>query len=271
MTLSFLYFSAVALAQVNTEKTREGENKLGFSGSFKFGSTYKSGNVTLLDLKGVSRLQYKTEKNISYVVFNGQYSAKRTASDYISAPNSSVLDEDARYANNFIAHLRNSYSLSGPFSLELFSQYEQNQFILMEERVLGGIGTRIKFRHSEALESNMGVSYMFEHEQLNTEKLATDETALTRFHRGSFYITTLWTPKEGTSFVGTVYYQPRLDGLSDYRILADAGVLVKVTQHLGLGFNFFMRHDSLPPATAEEDPELATTDTATTTSFVLTF
>ena len=96
MTLTFFLFSSVTWAQVNTEKTRQGENKLGFSGSLKLGSTYKSGNVTLLDLKGASRLQYKTQKNTSYIVFNGQYSAKRTASDYISAPNSTVFDEEAR-------------------------------------------------------------------------------------------------------------------------------------------------------------------------------
>ena len=45
----------------------------------------------------------------------------------------------------------------------------------------------------------------------------------------------------------TIYYQPRIDLLGDYRILTDLGLEVKLSQYLRLVESLNLMYDSAPP------------------------
>ena len=235
------------------------------------GTTFRTGNISLIDLRGTARVQYKTEKNLTFLVANGQFAAKRTFTDYTNSPEIKLLSEEARYANKYLAHLRNSYTLKDRVSVEVFSQYEANEFILLEQRILLGAGPRMTVFSTESSEAHFGTAYMFEREDLNEEKLAASESPLTEYHRSSSYLTLSWKASESTTFLSTTYFQTRLNDFSDYRILADLALKFGITENISFSVGFYTRHDSQPPETAEEEADLASTDTSTTNTINIKF
>src|SRR5690606_35488586 len=113
-----------------------------------------SGNSEFVKAKGGLRIDYSAPGYDFFLVGNYEFEEAN----------------EAKVVNKGFAHLRNILSLSPIFALEFFLQKDFNQFILLEDRNIGGAGLRMDLSNlfsdsSDVVELFIGTGLMFENEK----------------------------------------------------------------------------------------------------------
>lgn len=220
-------WSALACAQlVNIESLRIRGYPDGFAGSLGFHYNFFK-NVSKLSSLGTSlHLQLKKERNL--YLFMGEYDRTRV--------------NGSDFSNEAFIHLRYTRDLNEKVvRWELFSQLQRNTIRLLNMRGLLGTGPRFKLTgDSEKFKLYFASLYMFEYE---------DETELTthRNHRQSSYLSFTFVPNDAVHIVSTTYFQPLWKDFSDFRLLTDFSMSVRITSWLSLNSRFYHLRDSNPP------------------------
>lgn len=264
-------FSGMAHAQVNTEQYRtEQTDAASHRVELDFG--YKQGNVDLLTAGIDVGSTWHNENSSLLFIVDGSFAAKRTLADYATAPDIDLLDSEAHYINKVLAHGRWNRQLTDSWTMELFGQVEKNDFLLMDRRMLAGLGPRLRLLNSEHVHLAWGLAYMLEHERLNATSIDLSQQAQdTLAHRATSYLSGRVNIGESSSFGGTVYAQPRLTQPSDIRVLGELQLSVGINDVVALGVEFVFRHDSDPPTVAASAPPLEPTDIALGHSLTIQF
>ena len=240
-----------AAAQVNTEKMRVGANEPGWGGTFDINASLQRGNTEREILGGGVRLQYawprldadttggaetddvETEAPANVIFLVSNYSFSRA--------------NDNRYVNNAQGHLRFIRQHSPKISFEIFGQYQFNEFIRLEDRFLAGGGGRFGLIQAERTEVFAGIGYMLEQETLDLPVALPDGTK-SEHHRSTNYLTVRYNSEdERLRLVQTLYAQPRLDRLQDFRLLSETSFEIQLFRQLALAINLNVMHDSEPP------------------------
>jgi|GEM_PF-1175601 len=255
-----LLWAPMAQAQVNIEKIRTDPAEDGWSGSFSLGAAFTTGNIDFADFTLGSFLAQRVGPHTTFLVTNGRFAAKRTQGDYLEAPDTTLWDEDAHYSYNALTHLRYNYALTDDLALEAYTQYEFNEFLLLDRRVLAGTGIRYRVGQGERGGFWFGTSAMMEAERLNPDSVAPSEEVDQLYWRWSNYGTTKLTIGEDSSWLTTIYYQPRIDSFDDFRVVAETGLGFALTETFSFSVDARLRHDSAPPATADGVAEVLPTD-----------
>jgi hypothetical protein len=262
---------SLALAQVNTEQYRSGEEE-GRTTILEIDFGLKKGNVDLLSAGLDLGSSWQGEQSSLLLIGDGSFASKRTLSDYAESPDTGLIDADAHYINKILSHLRYNRSLSERVMLELFGQVERNEFLLMDRRLLGGLGPRFQLLESESANLVLGLAYMLEHERLDEFSIhPTQQDRDTLAHRATSYLSGSLAIGESSALGGTVYIQPRLTDPADFRALGEIQLSVGINEALALGVEFLFRHDSLPPVVAVGEPAMAETDLSLGQSLTLSF
>ena len=151
-----------------------------------------------------------------------------------------------------------------PFGTELFAQLQEDSFRRLILRQLYGGGVRAELMSGKERSLALGVGAMYERE-IYREPNAIG--AMSDLGRGEFlesdviennlrltnYISTKQQVKWATLLqVGaTLYYQPLINQLSDYRVLFDLSFEIKLSEHLRLVESLGVMYDSEPPASVQ--------------------
>ena len=220
------------IAQVNTEKLRTDE-KEGFSGKVSLGYGMAMGNSEYLSFTPAGRLDYTTKKYTGFIA--GSYNRKQ-----------SELKKGEEYllAHKGFAHVRSARKFMPFLSWEVFGQWEFNEFISLERRLLGGTGARMNLLSALSVSSVrciLGVGAMYEHEVYNVE----NDKAL---WRSTNYLTFSRDFSKHGSVHTTCYYQVAVTNPRDYRILSDGGIRFKLASWLVFGTTAGVRFDNDPAA-----------------------
>jgi len=143
-------------------------------------------------------------------------------------------------------HLRFNRTISDRVTWEAFGQYQFDLVQEIERRILLGTGPR--FRISETATGFLfgGLQYMFEYEETSAEEEA---IIYNKHHRLSTYLSGGTTFNEHVSGNLTVYFQPRPDRWSDYRISAAGSLTAKLSGGFGFSLNANYVYDARPPIT----------------------
>lgn len=258
--LFLLWIPGLAQAQVNVEKLRSAGIEDGFSGSLGLTTAFTSGNILFADLGTASHVQWKKNKDLVFWVLNARFAAKRTQSDLIADPSVDLWDKEAHFSNLMLQHVRYNRTLAKAWWWEVFSQYEFNEFLLLDRRLIAGTGPRVALAQKGDGGIWMGTSVMLEEERLIEESIAPRENLQTILFRSSSYLTFTVHPTQNTLWVTTAYYQPRFDALSDFRVAAETSVAFKMNKRLSFTLDARMRHDAEPPQTPTGSAPVLSTD-----------
>jgi hypothetical protein len=144
------------------------------------------------------------------------------------------------------AHARYEYLVAGPWSGEAFVQTQSDAIRRLALRQLVGVGPRLRFVEERGLTTAVGVATMLELERVRVADGASDDPREIN-HRMSSYLSVVWAVDERVSLNGVVYFQPKWSRPSDYRVLADGGVVFAVTKRLSAKILLGLRHDHDPP------------------------
>jgi len=242
----------LAHGQVNIEKLRSEHHEDGFSGSLGLKTAFTQGNIDFADFGMTGHIEWKKGAHLFFWVTNGRFAAKRTQSDYAAEPDISLWDKEAHFSNSLLEHMRYNYTLADALWWEAYTQFEFNEFLLLDRRVLLGTGPRVALAQGDDGGLWMGTAAMVESERLNPESIAASEAVDAVNLRWSNYITGTWKPSDTTAWITTVYIQPRIDAFDDYRFSAETGLLFSITEHMKFTLDAKLRQDSTPPETAPE-------------------
>jgi len=240
--LLLLQFFNPVYSQVNTEKFRKEYKENGFYGNVSLAAGLAKGTSDFLKAEGSARIDYAGKIFDSFLV--GDY-------EFQEANNAKVV-------NKAFAHLRNMITLSSIFSLELFLQKEFNQFILLEDRNLVGVGLRTGivqlFTESEShpLEIYIGTGLMFENEQYNISA-----SSKTNLIRSTNYLSLKWVINNIISFISINYFQFDVEKIHDYRFISETSLNFLIMENLSYNSAVSYRYDNEPvPDVKDYDIEL---------------
>ena len=259
LLIAVLWAPAVQ-AQVNIEKLRTDSGEDGVSGAFSLSTAFSQGNIDFADFSMGSFVGKKQGKSTTFLIGNGRFAAKRTQGDYLEAPDVGLWDDEAHFSYNALVHLRSSYELGAKLSVEAYSQYEFNEFLLLDRRILGGIGLRYTAYASKRVGLWLGSSAMLEGERLNAEAIADTEEVDQQHWRWSSYGTAKVALNDANDWLSTVYYQPRFDDFSDYRLMGETGLEFAMSERFSFSVNARLRQDSKPPQTPDGAASVLPTD-----------
>ena len=125
--------------------------------------------------------------------------------------------------------------------MEVFTQYEFNEFLLLNDRYLLGTGLRISFKNKGLENTNLGVGFMYEKETYN---LGSDHDK--NLLRLTNYIKKNVTFNSNIDLINTAYFQVASDDFNDYRILYDGGLDFHVNESFAFTIDLNYRYDNDP-------------------------
>ena len=230
LIVSISLFDSIA-GQVNTEAMRSEDDRFGFSNQFSLDVGYEKASSEVLDLASEYRLDYINQNNLhSFMIIsleNGYEKEEHTPKNIIT--------------NKGFVHLRTTKKLTPKYQVEIFTQYEFNEFLLLNDRYLLGSGLRIGFNNYKLANTYLGIGFMAENESYDLD-IENEMNLL----RSTNYIKNNITLNSKIELSNTAYFQIASDDFNDYRILYDGGLDFHVTDFFAFTFELNYRYDNDP-------------------------
>jgi len=249
LTTLMLGWMASAHAIVNIESLRTGEPPQGYSGSANLAVNGESGNTDKLGINAGARLQWHGGAVTNFALLRYTYGETSGAQD----------------TNKLFSHARHIHQVSAVTAYEGFVQAERNTFARLSFRGLVGGGVRLRLMEVHNIKSlHLGLGGFFSRETLEKRTGLTDAGSqnIWRFNTYLNYVHRL---NEQVRVLSTTYYQPAMDDFSDFRLLEEAALSVKMNDKLSLKVSLDITHDSKPPQAVKK------TDTTFSTGIEYSF
>lgn len=192
---------------------------------------WTEGNAPSFDVGGSGSVVWKHDDSLTLAMVSGEYGSAMH-----------VVNTKKTFA-----HLRERYTLSSRWRWEAFAQHEYDRFRRLSFRALLGTGPALQIIDDENHSLLVGAAYMLDVEKLDKRVGEPDSGVRMTEHRASTYVTGRQRITADVSFVQTIYAQPRLDELDNYRLLADASLIVQLSERIALTDGFVASYDSRPP------------------------
>ncbi|MDQ6959684.1 MAG: DUF481 domain-containing protein [Mariprofundaceae bacterium] len=249
ITACLLLCPAAALAIVNVEAAHAGPPADGFSGSATVSFGGASGNSNRFRGRADGRLQWHAGRHTDFAVFSYDYGKSRGRTD----------------TNREFAHLRHRFQFTPAWALEGFVQAERDEFARLSFRSLAGGGLRRTLLERDAVAAvYLGLGAMYEREILLRDFRTSDPRGES-IGRANTYLSMQTRFNAQTRFSSTIFYQPAVTDATDFRLLEEASLHVRLADGMELRLDVEVRYDSRPPQTVK------TTDTTYTTGITVSF
>ena len=229
--IGLLLLISTLASQVNTEAMRSAENRNGFQNKFNLELGYEKANSEVLELATEYRLDYIKQDNFhSFMIinFNNGYEKENNSKNIIT--------------NKGFIHLRTTKNVLKNYQMEVFTQYEFNEFLLLNDRYLIGSGLRIGFQKNEHANTYLGMGFMYEKETYDIIDTEDSESLL----RSTNYIKNNFTLSSNIELKNTAYFQIASDDFNDYRILYDGGLEFHANDFFAFTISLNYRYDNDP-------------------------
>lgn len=224
---------APALAQVNVEVLRRDLAEAGVGGRMSASWSTSVGNTEKTQLGGAGLVGARQGRHLVYLSLNGEFSSADGEVD----------------AENAFAHLRYNLTLYDRLWAEVFAQAEHDQFRRIKVRRLLGIGPRVAVIRAERASLYYGTSYMLEATDLEESDASEEPIRPNLVHRFNHYAAGVFELEPKRAIVSnTIYFQPRFDDFSDYRLLNVLSLDFNVSGLLTAGVHLTARYETPTPA-----------------------
>lgn len=237
LALALLGLALPAQAQIVNVSSLAGQAvEQGLSGNANLSVDFRTGNVQLMLASAAATAFYRVGDNTFMLSANGAYG--------LNGPPGEWKDEPFR--ERTFEHFRFRRQVNSLVSLEAFVQHEYDRWRRLKLRGLAGGGVRLDHKLSEDNAVAGGLAYMAQVEQL-LKPTAADPSGRYLEHRISTYLTGSHKLAEKSAVTATVYFQPMIGAFTDIRALLDLGLIVGITDTLGVKISYALSWDSDPP------------------------
>ena len=167
-------------------------------------------------------------------------------------------------ADNAFGRLRHIHNINKSLDWEVFAQLEQNQFTRLSYRGLLGGDLRFGVGNTSTHKGFLGIGSFYSKEKIQYRTGLTDDGTYEKT-RGNFYFLSRYKATPTIKWSNAVYYQPRVNQLSDYRALLQSKLDFKINHSLSFRVSLDIAHDSEPSQTIKK------TDTSYSTGLKWSF
>lgn len=191
--------------------------------------SYKQTNdVKLTEFESSLTFQLRSKNRKDIFLILGSYEVLKTS--------------DESFTNNGFGHIRYTHKFNSLLRMEVFSQYQSNQKLLLKNRVLGGAGPRFRFFNRKNADATFGCLYMAEWEEIVGLALQAK-----LYHRMSAYLSLNFVIKEDfCEIISITYYQPLLTSFADYRLNNNTVLKIRLFKDLDFETGVKISFDSNP-------------------------
>ena len=226
-----------ALAISNIENERLNLPDEGLSGKLSLSSNGKTGNQEERNDEAGAKVIYRRQDDIFMILAEKEYGSKH----------------NTKTTNNSFLHGRWTHLLNDTWSVEAFAQREEDEFDNLTSRTLAGGGGRYLVAHQKDVYSLVfGLGAFHEVEKQNL--VSYNETD--KLWRMNSYYTYKYQIHDNLLFVNTTYYQPSTNNWSDFRVLFDSGLHIKIVKNVDISINYKLTHDSQPAKNLSVNPPI---------------
>ena len=224
--LFFTLFSLQAFSQVNIETVRNKVTQSGFWGEIKSGLELQRGNVeiTSFDIE-----------NINHYQLNSHHA-------FIKLNTSKGTQNKENFKNNSFAHLRWTWMTWKKLGFEVFTQVQHDEFKKLNIRQLNGVGLRSEIYKLKDYSLSIGTGIMSDYEKIEDNTSTIDP-------RSTSYISLIRKFNKKNEILSTIYYQPLINNINDYRInlecLIKTNLITKLNLKIENSITFL--YDTKPP------------------------
>jgi len=223
-----LLLGAPAQAIVNVDQAIIDPNEEGFHQSAHLALDGAQGNTNKLGLKGDALSQWRHGPHTEYLAIQFNYGRSFGRTD----------------ANRIYAHARHRTQWTPSWALELFAQIGRDPFARLEQRLLAGGGARLTLSETEGQAWYLGLGTFHEWERYSPLAGTRERAQRWRF---SSYLLLNRRLNGQLRFSAIAYYQPAFQNPANYRLLAQAGLNIRLTDQLDLKLATDYRYDARPP------------------------
>ncbi len=224
---------------INTESLRINAEQEGWQGFAEVGFNIRRNKAgRFFDFNNEARIEYL--KNRHRLILLGTYYLT-----LLEDPDDPDATRDV-FSNRAFGHIRYNYRFSEFLVWEAFTQAQRNVVQEINVRLLWGTGPRFNIIRQDSLFLNAGGSLMYEYEE---DTGLEDEIIYHRDIRATVYAAFGWLPSKTVAFNHTLYYQPRVNRFSDYRITSLNNISFGISKHLSFQFYLNFVYDAAPPET----------------------
>lgn len=175
------------------------------------------------------------ETNASYFSGNHRY-LFLTSVELINVDGASVI-------SNGYFHLRSTFNENKTVSPEIFTQYQYNENLGLNERYLAGGSIRYRFLDRQNIRGSLVTGAMFEHEQWGLEDGSTIEKNLLK---STSNIAVRGQLTETTQLLLIGYYQARPDQFFKPRVTSENQLTMRISKYLTYRVKFTLTYESEP-------------------------
>lgn len=245
---ALLLFPLTTMAIVNMDGLHFDDKEDKFSADVDLTISGSSGNSTTSKAGLNTQFSWIEKNSINLAILGYQYGKSN----------------NLRSVNKSFIHYRYIQKLKDSMDWELFGQLETNEFTRLSYRGLLGAGLRYSVAKSESHHAFLGIGAFYSKEEIEFTPGLTDD-GVEEITRANFYFLSKYKITPVMSFSNVVYYQPRLNRLSDYRALLETKLDIKIQKDLSFRFRLDVEHDSAPSQT------IKSTDVSYMTGLVFKF
>ncbi|MFO7563478.1 MAG: DUF481 domain-containing protein [Enhygromyxa sp.] len=228
---------------LNVERVRMTPDEDGVHGGFAIGVDFQAGNSNRLEVSTSAGIAYRHRRHVVFLVGSSKYSTRTRAN--VGEGLSQLFEPSSRFINKANLHLRYNYEFLAWLVGEAFTQVERDEFLLLEGRVLFGLGPRFVPFNDGRFSLALGSHWMLEYEALDPAQVVAPLPAQTLVHRSSSYLSLVYTT-ERLRMSSTTYLQPRFDRVSDLRLLSEANLEVTLIEPISIRLTLRLRWDTMP-------------------------
>ena len=221
-------FSAPVWSISNIEETRLSTLSEGISGKLMASIEGKNGNSNKEEYSLSGKLNFKKINYTLMTMIERKYGKANE-----------IVNEDAIFWHGRLTH---NYTVRT--ASEMFLQYEEDEFTRLQFRALAGAGLRQNiFTDQEDILFSYGVGAFREKEKIDVVTFeAADYTT-----RLNVYYSYKHALNPQCIISNTVYYQPSYDRFSDYRVLFNLGMNIRINSKFSLQVDYQLKRDNEPP------------------------
>ena len=228
----YTQFTNAQIVNIEDKKTHLDSNKI--QGQVNISSKYTQNTRAVFALYSSIRLDKQAP--LSHWMLLGNY-------NFVRAGQESFID------NGFI-HLRFSKKVKNKLEWEAFGQIQYNEKLRINFRGLLGTGPRFQLLEKEKIKLAVGLLYMYEYNELDTE------FGIRRNHRMSSYFTFRFKPRGNIAFSSTSYYQPILSDIKESRLSTINTLSLKFNEFFSFTSSFSLTYDA---QLAKDAPDVPST------------
>jgi hypothetical protein len=222
-----LFFGAIFTAKgqiVNIESLRLTNDSLGFKGQENLDFAIVKNTQRLFTLNNNLGLQYRAKQDVYLFLSNLSFN----------------FSETVNFERNGFAHLRYGRTLSPWLMLEALTQYQIDIPLRIEQRVLAGLGPRFTLLRSTRQKLITGHLILYENDRELNNAIEHQNARL------SSYLVYELLQNQKFRWTTTVYYQPRLDRLADFRFSGQTQLSFTLYKKLQFITSGSLNYDAFP-------------------------